>query len=158
MLCAHAVMDAVGPSLQITKDEVDHRHELFGDFVVAAFGYRMVIVASLAYLVQMPPPYSKGRGVATEIACRTSGMLIKTVQLSIDNYWQPPCSCGSLIEVPQAIRIAFKCRYRMNRYPCLPAIDFGAKPGNFGFRLGRHRPPYFSMWHIGGAPSVATLS
>jgi len=48
MLCAHAVMDAVGPSLQITKDEVDHRHELFGDFVVAAFGYRMVIVASLA--------------------------------------------------------------------------------------------------------------
>ena len=47
MLCAHAVMDAVEPSLQIREDKVDHRHELFGDFGVAAFSNRMVVVAPL---------------------------------------------------------------------------------------------------------------
>ena len=50
MLCAHAVMDAVEPNLQIREDKVDHRHELFGDFGIAAFGNRMVVVALLAHL------------------------------------------------------------------------------------------------------------
>ena len=48
MLGAHAVVDAVRPGLQIGEDEVDHRHELFGNFGVAAFGNCMVVVAPLA--------------------------------------------------------------------------------------------------------------
>src|SRR5208283_3850439 len=48
MLGAHAVVDAVEPGLQIGENEVDHRHELFGDFGVAAFGNCMVVVAPLA--------------------------------------------------------------------------------------------------------------
>src|SRR5271166_6561812 len=48
MLRAHAVVDAVEPGLQIGEDEVDHRHELFGNFGVAAFGNWMVVVAPLA--------------------------------------------------------------------------------------------------------------
>ena len=48
MLRAHAVVDAVEPGLQIGEDEVDHRHELFGNFGVAAFGDCMVVVAPLA--------------------------------------------------------------------------------------------------------------
>src|SRR5271165_2696559 len=48
MLGAHAVVDAVEPSLQIGEHEVDHRHELFGNFGVAAFGNCMVVVAPLA--------------------------------------------------------------------------------------------------------------
>ncbi len=48
MLGAHAVMDAVEPGLQIGEDEVDHWHELFGNFGVAAFGNCVVVVAPLA--------------------------------------------------------------------------------------------------------------
>src|SRR5271168_2760651 len=48
MLGAHAVVDAVEPGLQIGEHEVDHRHELFGNFGVAAFGDCMVVVAPLA--------------------------------------------------------------------------------------------------------------
>ena len=48
MLRAHAVVDAVEPGLQIGEDEVDHRHELFGHFGVAAFGNCMVVEAPLA--------------------------------------------------------------------------------------------------------------
>src|SRR5271166_2410075 len=48
MLRADAVVDAVEPGLQIGEDEVDHRHELFGHFGVAAIGNCMVVVASLA--------------------------------------------------------------------------------------------------------------
>ena len=47
MLGAHAVVDAVEPRLQIGEDEVGHRHELFGNFGIAAFGDRMVVVAPL---------------------------------------------------------------------------------------------------------------
>src|SRR5208282_2471650 len=49
MLRAHAVVNAVEPGLQIGEDEVDLRHELFGNFGVAAFGNCMVVVAPLAY-------------------------------------------------------------------------------------------------------------
>src|SRR5208282_4461108 len=49
MLRADAVVDAVEPGLQIGEDEVDHRHELFVDFWVAAFGNCMVVLAPLAY-------------------------------------------------------------------------------------------------------------
>src|SRR5271166_4972764 len=48
MLRADAVVDAVEPGLQIGEDEVDHRHELFGHFGVAAFGNCMVVEAPLA--------------------------------------------------------------------------------------------------------------
>src|SRR5208283_2223301 len=48
MLRAHAVVDAVEPGPQIGEDEVDHRHELFGNFGVAALGNCMVVVAPLA--------------------------------------------------------------------------------------------------------------
>src|SRR5208282_1682270 len=44
MLRAHAVVNAVEPGLQIGEDEVDHRHELFGNFGVDAFGNCMVVV------------------------------------------------------------------------------------------------------------------
>jgi len=43
MLRAHAVVDAVEPGLQIGEYEVDHRHELFGNFGVAAFGDCIVV-------------------------------------------------------------------------------------------------------------------
>ena len=36
MLRAHAMVDAVEPGLQVGEDEVDHRHELFGNLGVAA--------------------------------------------------------------------------------------------------------------------------
>ena len=48
MLRPHAVVDAVELCLQIGEDEVDHRHELFGNFGIAAFGYRMMVVTLLA--------------------------------------------------------------------------------------------------------------
>src|SRR5450432_233433 len=48
MLRAHAVVDAVEPGLQVGDDEVDHRHELFGNFGITAFSNRMVVVAPLA--------------------------------------------------------------------------------------------------------------
>ena len=48
MLRAHAMVDAVEPGLQVGEDEVDHRHELFGNLGVVAFGNCMVVVASLA--------------------------------------------------------------------------------------------------------------
>src|SRR5450432_77824 len=48
MLRAHAVVDSVEPGLQVGDDEVDHRHELFGNFGIAAFSNRMVVVAPLA--------------------------------------------------------------------------------------------------------------
>ena len=48
MLRAHAMVDAVEPGLQVGEDEVDHRHELFGNLGVAAFGNCMMVVASLA--------------------------------------------------------------------------------------------------------------
>src|SRR5271166_3994957 len=48
MLRADAVVDAVEPGLHIGEDEVDHRHELFGHFGVAAFGNCMVVEAPLA--------------------------------------------------------------------------------------------------------------
>ena len=43
MLCAHAMVDATEPILQVAEDEVDDRHELFGHLGVAAFGNRVVI-------------------------------------------------------------------------------------------------------------------
>ena len=46
MLCAHAMVDATEPILQVAEDEVDDRHELFGHLGVAAFGNRVVIIAA----------------------------------------------------------------------------------------------------------------
>lgn len=48
MLGAYAVVDAVEPGLQIGEDKVDYRHELLGDFGIAAFGNWMIVVAPLA--------------------------------------------------------------------------------------------------------------
>ena len=46
MLCAHAMVDAIEPILQVAEDEVDDRHELFGHLGVAAFGNGVVIIAA----------------------------------------------------------------------------------------------------------------
>ena len=46
MLCAHAMVDAIEPILQVAEDEVDDRHELFGHLGVAAFGNGVVIMAA----------------------------------------------------------------------------------------------------------------
>ena len=47
MLRAHAVVNAVEPSLQITEDEVDDRHELLGHLGVAAFGNGVMVISLL---------------------------------------------------------------------------------------------------------------
>ena len=47
MLRAHAVVNAVEPSLQITEDEVDDRHELLGQLGVAAFGNGVMVISLL---------------------------------------------------------------------------------------------------------------
>ena len=36
MLCAHAMVDATEPILQVAEDEVDDRHELFGHLGVVS--------------------------------------------------------------------------------------------------------------------------
>ena len=74
MLRADAVVDAVEPGLQIGEDEMNHRHELFGHFGVAAFGNRMVVVAPLAQAGIAAPI------VGDDQRARHDGTLDKTTQ------------------------------------------------------------------------------
>src|SRR5271169_3827552 len=48
MLCAHPVMDANQPRLEIREDEMDDRQELLGHVGIPTFGNGVMIVAVLA--------------------------------------------------------------------------------------------------------------
>ena len=48
MLGADTVMDAIEPRFQVRENEVNHRHELFGDLWVATFGDGVMIIALLS--------------------------------------------------------------------------------------------------------------
>src|SRR5665213_3461328 len=85
MLRAHAVVDAVEPGLQIGEDEMDHRHELFGDFGIAAFGNRMMVVAPLTQAdVAAPIVGDDGQSHTTSIAT-VPALVLRRPRLAMAN-------------------------------------------------------------------------
>lgn len=120
MLRIHAVADAVEPCLQIGEDEVDHWHELFGNFGIAALGDRMMIVALLAQA-----------GIAAPIVChdqrtRHDGILDKAGQglgAAVGGDDQPHSTGIAIVLPPTQVALISTCSFaQLPMRSCLVSI------------------------------------
>ena len=74
VLGADAVMGSVEPGFQVRENEVDNRHELFGDLGIAAFGNGVMIIAQLSETAITAPV------VADDQSVRHNGALNEPAQ------------------------------------------------------------------------------